>query len=50
MDPENPHLQQRLEQLRNPVVPEATEETTTEGETAAEAEPPEPPPICGISK
>jgi len=60
-DPENPHLQKRLEILLHPVIaePERTEETAAQDEVGAvapaetaisEAPVPKPMPICGISQ
>ncbi len=50
LNPDNAYLQERLEQLRNPPVPELLEqEAGMSGDTSLEPGP-EPIPICGISE
>jgi hypothetical protein len=50
MDPDNPYLQERLEQLLHPAVPEPLEADSGQlGDIAPEPEP-EPVPNCGISE
>jgi len=50
MNPENPYLQERLEQLLHPPVPEPPEADPGEqGEVVAEPKP-DPMPICGIAE
>jgi hypothetical protein len=54
MDPDNPYLQERLEKLMHPAVPELLAEETDQAGDAPEqsgTEPePDPVPICGISQ